>query len=107
MQKFSALSLFRGGLDGHAKWQRQWRSPEPKPHYDVVIIGGGGHGLATAYYLAERFGISNVAVVESGWLRCGNTRRNTTNIRAHNQYVEIARNYGPALDFRGYRTVAY
>ena len=64
MQKFSALSLFRGGLDGHASWQRQWRSPEPKPQYDVVIIGGGGHGLATAFYLAERYGITNIAVVE-------------------------------------------
>jgi len=97
MQKFSALSLFRGGLDGHAKWQRQWRSPEPKPHYDVVIIGGGGHGLATAYYLAERYGISNVAVVERGWLGGGNTGRNTTIIRSNYLFDESARIYEHAL----------
>ncbi len=97
MQKFSALSLFRGGLDGHAKWQRQWRSPEPRPHYDVVIIGGGGHGLATAYYLAERYGISNVAVVERGWLGGGNTGRNTTIIRSNYLFDESARIYEHAL----------
>jgi sarcosine oxidase subunit beta len=97
MQKFSALSLFRGGLDGHAKWQRQWRSPEPKSHYDVVIIGGGGHGLATAYYLAERYGVSNVAVVERGWLGGGNTGRNTTIIRSNYLFDESARIYEHAL----------
>jgi sarcosine oxidase subunit beta len=97
MQKFSALSLFRGGLDGHAKWQRQWRSPEPKSHYDVVIIGGGGHGLATAYYLAERYGISNVAVVERGWLGGGNTGRNTTIIRSNYLFDESAGIYEHAL----------
>jgi sarcosine oxidase, beta subunit family, heterotetrameric form len=97
MQKFSALSLFRGGLDGHAKWQRQWRSPEPKPHYDVVIIGGGGHGLATAYYLAERYGVSNVAVVERGWLGGGNTGRNTTIIRSNYLFDESAGIYEHAL----------
>jgi sarcosine oxidase, subunit beta len=97
MQKFSALSLFRGGLDGHAKWQRQWRSPEPRPHYDVVIIGGGGHGLATAYYLAERHGIANIAVVERGWLGGGNTGRNTTIIRSNYLFDESARIYEHAL----------
>jgi sarcosine oxidase, subunit beta len=97
MQKFSALSLFRGGLDGHAKWQPQWRSPEPKAHYDVVIIGGGGHGLATAYYLAERYGISNVAVVERGWLGGGNTGRNTTIIRSNYLFDESAGIYEHAL----------
>jgi sarcosine oxidase subunit beta len=97
MQKFSALSLFRGGLDGHAKWQRQWRSPEPKPHYDVVIIGGGGHGLATAYYLAERYGVANVAVVERGWLGGGNTGRNTTIIRSNYLYDESVGIYEHAL----------
>jgi sarcosine oxidase, subunit beta len=97
MQKFSALSLFRGGLDGHAKWQRQWRSPEPRSHYDVVIIGGGGHGLATAYYLAERYGISNVAVLERSWLGGGNTGRNTTIIRSNYLFDESARIYEHAL----------
>ncbi|MGY4298716.1 sarcosine oxidase subunit beta [Bradyrhizobium sp. i1.4.4] len=97
MQKFSALSLLRGSFKGHADWQRQWRSPAPKSEYDVVIIGGGGHGLATAFYLAERYGISNVAVVEKGWLGGGNTGRNTTIIRSNYLFDESARLYEHAL----------
>ena len=66
-----------------ATWPRAWRNPEPKPRYDVVIIGGGGHGLATAYYLAKEHGITNVAVLEKGWLGGGNTGRNTTIVRSN------------------------
>ena len=97
MKKFSAFSLLRGGLRGHAHWQRQWRSPDPKPRYDVVIVGAGGHGLATAFYLASSYGISNVAVVERGWLGGGNTGRNTTIIRSNYLFDESARLYEHAL----------
>src|ERR1700674_4066109 len=83
MQRFSFLALARNALTGHANWQEQWRSPTPKPNYDVIIIGGGGHGLATAYYLAKEHGITNVAVLEKGWLGGGNTGRNTTNVRSN------------------------
>ena len=81
--RYSLFSLARNALSYHEKWTEAWRSPEPKPHYDVVIIGGGGHGLATAYYLAKEHGVTNVAVVEKGWLGGGNTGRNTTIIRSN------------------------
>ena len=77
-QTYSIFSLARNALSHHEDWQEAWRSPEPKPDYDVVIVGGGGHGLATAYYLAKEHGITNVAVLEKGWLGGGNTGRNTT-----------------------------
>ena len=83
MQRYSALSLLRGGLNGQKSWQRAWRDPAPKSHYDVIIIGGGGHGLATAYYLAKVHGIRNVAVLERGWIGGGNTGRNTTIVRSN------------------------
>ena len=81
--RYSVFSLARQALSNHARWQPVWRDPEPKSHYDVVIIGGGGHGLATAYYLAKEHGISNVAVIEKGWIGGGNTGRNTTIVRSN------------------------
>ena len=97
MKRYSALSLFSNGLSYHENWQRAWRNPVPKSDYDVVIIGGGGHGLATAYYLAKNHGITNVAVVEKGYLGGGNTGRNTTVIRSNYLWDEAAHFYEFAL----------
>jgi methylglutamate dehydrogenase subunit A len=83
MAEYSALSLLRNALTGNRDWKPAWRKPEPKPAYDVIIIGGGGHGLATAYYLAREHGITNVAVLEKGWLGSGNIGRNTTIVRSN------------------------
>ncbi len=80
---YSIASLLRNALSGHRHWPPAWREPEPKPDYDVVIIGGGGHGLATAYYLAREHDIRNVAVLEKSWLGSGNIGRNTTIIRSN------------------------
>ena len=80
---YSALSLLKQALTGNRGWTRAWRNPEPKKHYDVVIIGGGGHGLATAYYLARLQGVTNVAVLEKGYVGGGNTGRNTTIVRSN------------------------
>ena len=85
---YSAFKVLREGLRGHSGWPKVWRSPKPKAAYDVVIIGGGGHGLATAYYLAKHHQITRVAVVEKGWLGGGNTGRNTTAIRSNYFYPE-------------------
>ena len=71
-QRFNALALFRNALSYHQNWEQQWRSPEPLEAYDVIIVGGGGHGLATAYYLAKEHGITNIAVLEKGWIGGGN-----------------------------------
>ena len=83
MEKYSAFNLIKHAISGHQNWQRAWRDPEPKRDYDVIIVGGGGHGLATAYYLAKEHGITNVAVLEKGYLGGGNTGRNTTIIRSN------------------------
>jgi len=80
---YSFFSLARNALSHHERWPLAWRSPPPKARYDAVIIGGGGHGLATAYYLAKEHGISKVAVLEKGWLGGGNTGRNTTIVRSN------------------------
>jgi sarcosine oxidase subunit beta len=97
MRPYSIFTLARNALTGHERWREAWRSPEPKPAYDVVIVGAGGHGLATAYYLAKEHGISNVAVLEKGWLGGGNTGRNTTVIRSNYLFDESAFLYDHAL----------
>jgi len=94
--KFSFASLARQALRGHQDWPEQWRSPEPKAAYDVVIVGAGGHGLATAYYMAKEHGILNIAVLEKGWLGGGNTGRNTTVIRSNYLWEPSEGIYGHA-----------
>jgi sarcosine oxidase, subunit beta len=94
---YSAWSMLREGLRGNRGWAPAWRNPEPKAAYDIIIIGGGGHGLATAYYLAKTFGIRNIAVLERSWLGGGNTGRNTTVIRSNYYYRESAALYDMAL----------
>ena len=83
MTRYSIFSLARHALGHHEGWPKAWRAPDPKPEYDVIVIGGGGHGLATAYYLAKEHGVNNVAVLEKGWLGGGNTGRNTTIVRSN------------------------
>src|ERR1051326_988418 len=83
MKRYSIFALLSHAISGHQRWPRLWRDPDPKPRYDVAIVGAGGHGLATAYYLAKEHGITNVAVLEKGWLGGGNTGRNTTIIRSN------------------------
>ena len=81
--RFSGFKIISEALSGHKGWDATWRDATPKSHYDYIIIGGGGHGLATAYYLARRYGKANIAVVEKGWLGGGNVGRNTTIIRSN------------------------
>ncbi len=83
MRRYSAFAIAREAARYHTGWERAWASPEPKKKYDVIIIGAGGHGLATAYYLGKNHGITNVAIIEKGWLGGGNTGRNTTIIRSN------------------------
>ena len=98
MRKFNALSLAREAVRAHKGWQPQWRDVEqPKREYDAIIVGGGGHGLGTAYYLAKEHGITNTAVLEKGWIGGGNTGRNTTIIRSNYLYDESARLYDHAV----------
>jgi sarcosine oxidase subunit beta len=97
MRRFSLRSLIAEAINGHQGWQRQWRAPEPKPAYDAVIVGGGGHGLATAYYMAREHGLRNIAVLEKAWIGGGNTGRNTTIIRSNYLYDESAAIYEHAM----------
>ena len=83
MSRYSAFGLLRGALGGQRHWQPAWRDPEPKKSYDIIVIGGGGHGLATAFYLAKVHGLRNIAVLEKGWIGGGNTGRNTTLVRSN------------------------
>ncbi|MBS98312.1 MAG: sarcosine oxidase subunit beta [Oceanospirillaceae bacterium] len=97
MQRYSGFGLFKHSLSYHENWQRAWRNPKPKKKYDVIIVGGGGHGLATAYYLAKEHGITNVAVIEKGHLGGGNTARNTTIVRSNYLWDEAAHLYEHAM----------
>lgn len=97
MQRFSIWSLLRNAMSYHEGWERQWRSPEPKQEYEVIVVGGGGHGLATAYYLAKEHGIRNIAVVERGYLGGGNTARNTTIVRSNYLWDESTALYEKSM----------
>ena len=95
--KYSAWSLLRGAMSAHSRWPVAWREATPKSSYDAIIVGGGGHGLASAYYLARNHGVSNVAVLERGWIGGGNTGRNTTIVRSNYLYPESAQLYDFSL----------
>ena len=97
MQRYSAFGLLKNSLSHHEHWQPIWRNPRPRKEYDVIIIGGGGHGLATAYYLAREHGVTNVAVIEKGYLGGGNTGRNTTIVRSNYLWDEAAMLYEHAM----------
>ena len=96
-KKYSIFSIAKNALSSHQNWPKMWRSPEPREFYDVIIIGGGGHGLGTAYYLAKEFGLKNIAVIEKGWLGGGNTGRNTTIIRSNYLWDDSAHLYEHSL----------
>ena len=92
-QRFSGFSLLWNSLGQHQGWREQWRSAQPQAEYDAIIVGGGGHGLGTAYYLAAEHGLTRIAVIEKGWIGGGNTGRNTTIIRSNYLFDESARLY--------------
>ena len=96
-KNYSAWGCCAARCRGGEYWTPAWRDAAPKPRYDVLIVGGGGHGLATAYYLAKNHGVTNVAVLERGWIGGGNTGRNTTIVRSNYLYPESARLYDFSL----------
>ena len=98
MKKYSLFNLIHHGLKYHRNWSKAWRNAEPQSSYDVILIGGGGHGLATAYYLAKEQGISNIAVLERGWIGGGNTGRNTEIVRSNYLWDEAAHIYEFSLN---------
>jgi sarcosine oxidase subunit beta len=97
MSKYSAFGLLRNALSQNRNWDSAWRKPEPKREYDAIIVGGGGHGLATAYYLAKEHGMRNIAVLEKGWIGGGNTGRNTTIVRSNYLWTEASLLYEKSL----------
>lgn len=97
MRRYSVFAIAREAMRYHTGWEKAWAAPEPKAKYDAVIVGAGGHGLATAYYLGKNHGIRNVAIIEKGWLGGGNTGRNTTVVRSNYFFPESVRLYDMAL----------
>ena len=97
MKKYNVFSLLRNSIGGNTAWEENWRDVAPKKSYDAVIVGGGGHGLATAFYLAKEHGMKNIAVVEKGWIGGGNTGRNTTIVRSNYLWTEAANFYEKSL----------
>ena len=97
MRKYSALSLLRNAFAYNRQWPRAWRRAEPKASYDAIIVGGGGHGLASAYYLAKEHGLTNIAVLEKGWIGGGNTARNTTIVRSNYLWTEASLLYEKSM----------
>ena len=96
-KNYSIFNILKNSLSNNENWKKMWRSPEPKKSYDIIIIGGGGHGLGTAYYLAKEHKLKNIAVIEKGWLGSGNTGRNTTIIRSNYLWNESVYLYDHAL----------
>ena len=96
-KKYSIINILKNSFSKNENWKKMWRSPDPRKFYDIIIIGGGGHGLGTAYYLAKEHGLKNIAVIEKGWLGGGNTGRNTTIIRSNYLWDESAHLYEHSL----------